>query len=71
MENRLINFSVCDFVSCASSTISIILPKVVSSPTAVVSTVNVPFSRIVPAYTSLPAFLLTNLDSPLTLASLR
>jgi len=62
--------SASDFESWASSTNSIILPKVVSSPTRSATTCRVPFSRMVPANTCEPFLLPTGTASPVMLASL-
>ena len=51
VANLSINFSASDFESCASSTSSMILPNVVSSPTFCATICIVPLSKIVPANT--------------------
>ena len=63
------NFSITDLLSCASSTSSMILPKVVSSPTLWASICKVPLFKIVPAKTWSPTFFLTGKDSPVIVAS--
>ena len=63
------NLSASDFESCASSTSSMIFPKVVFAPTRSATILMVPFSSIVPAYTPEPSSLLTGTDSPVMLAS--
>src|SRR5690554_969733 len=71
VENLSINLSASDLESCASSTNSIILPKVVSSPTFSASILKVPSSKIVPANTlSLTPFS-RGIDSPVILASFK
>ncbi len=63
------NLSAADFESCASSTSSMIFPKVVSSPTLSATIRSVPFSKIVPAYTFEPGTFSTGTASPVMLAS--
>ena len=69
-ENLSMNLSATDLLSWASSTNSMILPKLVSSPTLSARICIVPFSKIVPANTSEPTSLETGMDSPVMLASL-
>lgn len=59
--------SASDFESCASSTSSIILPNVVSSPTRSATIWIVPLSKIVPANTFEPFSFPTGIDSPVIL----
>ena len=66
-ENLSINLSASDFESWASSTSSIILPNVVSSPTLSATICIVPLSKIVPANTFDPSSLPTGIDSPVIL----